>query len=51
MTADARLRVLVVEDDPAMAAGIVRGLRDAGMVVELATEGESRCWRSCAGAW
>lgn len=33
-------RVLVVEDDPQMAAGIVRGLRAAGFAVELATRGD-----------
>jgi two-component system OmpR family response regulator len=32
-------RILVVEDDPSTAAGIVRGLRAAGYVVELATRG------------
>jgi DNA-binding response OmpR family regulator len=31
--------VLVVEDDPPVAAGIVRGLRAAGFEVELATNG------------
>lgn len=31
--------VLVVEDDPAIAAGIVRGLRGAGFAVELAHDG------------
>ncbi len=33
----AALRLLVVEDDPSIAAGLVRGLRDAGFEVELAT--------------
>ena len=32
-------RVLVVEDDPSVAAGLVRGLRLAGFEVELATDG------------
>src|SRR3954470_18266572 len=32
-------RVLVVEDDAGVAGGIVRGLRDAGFEVELATDG------------
>ena len=32
-------RLLVVEDDPGVAGGIVRGLRDAGFEVELATSG------------
>jgi two-component system OmpR family response regulator len=36
-----RSRVLVVEDDPGVAGGIVRGLRSAGFDVELATDGLS----------
>ncbi len=32
-------RLLVVEDDPGVAGGIVRGLREAGFEVELATSG------------
>ena len=32
-------RVVVVEDDPSVAAGLVRGLRLAGFEVELATDG------------
>jgi DNA-binding response OmpR family regulator len=32
-------RLLVVEDDAGVAAGVVRGLRDAGFEVELATSG------------
>jgi two-component system, OmpR family, response regulator len=34
-------RVLVVEDDAPMAAGLVRGLRGAGFAVELACDGEA----------
>jgi DNA-binding response OmpR family regulator len=34
-----RVRVLVVEDDPATAAGVVRGLRSAQFEVDLATSG------------
>jgi two-component system OmpR family response regulator len=34
-------RVLVVEDDPGVASGIVRGLRGEGFDVELATDGIS----------
>jgi len=34
-------RVVVVEDDPSVAAGLVRGLRLAGFEVELATDGTS----------
>ncbi len=37
--ASAPVRVLVVEDDASTAAGIVRGLRAAGMEVELSTGG------------
>ncbi len=33
------MRVLVVEDDPGVAGGLVRGLRSAGFDVELATTG------------
>lgn len=33
-------RILVVEDDPPIAAGIVRGLTHAGFAVELASDGE-----------
>jgi DNA-binding response OmpR family regulator len=33
------VRVVVVEDDPVVAAGLVRGLRVAGFEVELATDG------------
>jgi len=32
--------ILVIEDDPPIAAGIVRGLSHAGFSVELATDGE-----------
>lgn len=35
------LRVLVVEDDPKVAAVLVGGLREAGFEIELATDGES----------
>jgi DNA-binding response OmpR family regulator len=36
----AAARVLLVEDDPAVASGIVRGLRESGFAVELATRGD-----------
>jgi DNA-binding response OmpR family regulator len=39
MSAEASARVLVVEDDAATAAGIVRGLRSARFDVELSTDG------------
>jgi two-component system, OmpR family, response regulator len=34
-------RVLVVEDDPGVAAGLVKGLQAAGFSVELATNGQA----------
>jgi DNA-binding response OmpR family regulator len=39
MSQDSAARVLVVEDDASTAAGIVRGLRAAGLDVELSTDG------------
>ncbi len=51
MSAEGSLRVLVVEDDPAMAAGIVRGLRGAGMLVELANDGEAGARVALGGAF
>ncbi len=47
---DRRTRVLVVEDDPSMASGIVRGLRAAGFDVELATRGDDGARLALAGA-
>jgi DNA-binding response OmpR family regulator len=41
VSVEARPRVLVVEDDPEVAVGIVRGLRNAGFDVELQTDGEN----------
>lgn len=40
MRRESETRILVVEDDPPIAAGIVRGLTHAGFSVELATDGE-----------
>jgi two-component system OmpR family response regulator len=37
--ASASARIIIVEDDPAVAAGLVRGLKLAGFEVELATDG------------
>jgi len=34
-------QILLVEDDPGLAAQVVRGLKDAGMNVELSTDGEA----------
>lgn len=39
MTEPTPPRILVVEDDPAIAGSVVRGLRREGFVVELATDG------------
>jgi two-component system, OmpR family, response regulator len=38
------MRVLVVEDDPKMAALIGRGLREEGLAVDLAERGEDALW-------
>jgi DNA-binding response OmpR family regulator len=42
--------VLVVEDDPSMAGGIVRGLRGAGFDVDLATRGDEGARMALASA-
>jgi two-component system OmpR family response regulator len=42
-------RVLVIEDDPSVAGGLVRGLRAAGFAVELATDGASGARLAVAG--
>ena len=44
-------RVLVVEDDPPIAAGLVRGLKAAGFVVELACDGERGAAAGLAGGF
>src|ERR671935_311965 len=38
------MRVLVVEDDPKMAALIRRGLTEEGLVVDVADKGEDALW-------
>lgn len=48
---DAAPRLLVVEDDPGIAGGLVRGLRGAGFTVELATDGTAGRERALAGAF
>jgi DNA-binding response OmpR family regulator len=40
------VRVLVVEDEPALADSIARGLRDEGMAVDLALDGEQALARA-----
>jgi DNA-binding response OmpR family regulator len=42
-------RILVIEDDSAMAGGIVRGLRSAGFDVELSTSGPDGARRALEG--
>jgi two-component system, OmpR family, response regulator len=44
-------RVLVVEDDAGVAGGIVRGLRDAGFKVELATNGKDGAKKALDGGF
>lgn len=41
------MRVLVVEDEPEIASDIATGLRDAGLTVELAADGEDAWFRGC----
>ena len=48
MTAEAPVRVLVVEDDASTAAGIVRGLEGAGLDVDLSTDGTEGARRMLA---
>jgi len=42
------VRVLVVEDEPKMAALIRRGLREEGMAVDVAGRGEDALWMAAA---
>jgi two-component system OmpR family response regulator len=42
-------RILVIEDDPPVAGGLVRGLRAAGFAVELATDGTTGARLAVAG--
>jgi two-component system OmpR family response regulator len=42
-------RILVIEDDPPVAGGLVRGLRVAGFAVELATDGTTGARLAVAG--
>ena len=44
-------RLLVVEDDPGVAGGIVRGLREGGFEVELATNGIDGAKKALDGAF
>jgi two-component system OmpR family response regulator len=42
-------RILVIEDDPPVAGGLVRGLRAAGFAVDLATDGTTGARLAVAG--
>jgi two-component system OmpR family response regulator len=42
----ARVRVLVVEDDPALAEVLGQGLREEGYAVDLSADGEDGLWRA-----
>ena len=44
-------RLLVVEDDPGVAGGLVRGLREAGFEVELATNGRDGAKKALEGGF
>jgi CheY-like chemotaxis protein len=48
MGPEATVRVLVVEDDASTAAGIVHGLRGAGLDVDLSTNGADGARRMLA---
>ena len=40
------MRILVVEDDPAMVASLTWGLRAEGYTVDVATNGEDGLWKA-----
>jgi heavy metal response regulator len=42
------VRILIIEDDPGVAAFIRRGLREAGFAVDLADNGNDGCHMACA---
>ena len=42
------MRILVIEDEPGVAAFIRRGLREAGFAVDLADNGDDGCHLACA---
>ena len=45
------MRVLIVEDEPKMAALIGRGLREQGAVVDIANTGEDALWKAAPGRY
>ncbi len=44
-------RILVIEDDPGVAAGVVQGLRAAGFAVDLVSDGTSAMTRAVDPRW
>jgi len=42
------VRVLLIEDEPGVAAFVERGLREAGFAVDSAADGENGCRMACA---
>jgi len=42
------MRVLVVEDDPKLATLLGRGLREEGVVTDVASRGEDALWMAAA---
>jgi two-component system OmpR family response regulator len=42
------MRVLIVEDEPKLAAAIRRGLQSEGIIVDVATSGEDALWMAAA---
>lgn len=44
------MRILVVEDEPSLAAALRRGLEDELFVVDVATDGEEALWAARSGA-
>jgi two-component system OmpR family response regulator len=45
------MRVLVVEDEPKMAALLRRGLREEGLVTEVVTTGQEALWLAGEGSY
>ena len=41
------MRILIIEDEPGVAAFIERGLREAGFAVDVAVDGEDGCRLAC----
>jgi two-component system OmpR family response regulator len=45
------LRILLVEDDPKIAAGVRRGLQTEGFTVDVAADGDEGWWRATEGVF